>query len=74
MRVNYWNRPMHGLKYWMARGHLLAMYWRYKTIVTLTLCHSPSVVHAGLQATLQGFHGGRECPSCSSLFQYLGLT
>ena len=51
---------MHGLKYWRARGHLLAMYWRYKTIATLTLCHSPSAVHAGLRAALQGFHGRRE--------------
>ena len=74
MQVNYWNRPMHGLKYWWARGHLLAVYWIYKTIATLTLCHSPSAVHAGLRTTLQGFHGDCECPSYSSLFQYLGLT
>ena len=67
-QVNYWNRPMHGLKYWRARGHLLAVYWRYKTIATLTLCHSPFAVHAGLRAALQGFHGSRECPSYSSLF------
>ena len=67
-QVNYWNRPMHGLKYWRARGHLLSMYWRYKTIATLTLCHSPSAVHAGLRAALQDFHGSPELlpnPVCS---------
>ena len=73
-QTNYWKRPMHGLNYLRAHGHLLSVYWRYKTIATLTLCHSPFAVHAGLRAALQGFHGGRECPSCSSLFQYLGLT
>ena len=47
-------RLMHGLIYLRARGHLLSMYWRYITLTTLTLYHSPSAVHAGLQAALQG--------------------
>ena len=61
-------RPMHGLIYWRAHGHLLPMNWRYKTIATLTLYHFPSAVHARLRAALQDFHGGRELlpdPVCS---------
>ena len=57
-----------------ARGHLLSVYWRYKTNATLTLCYSSSAVHASLRATLQDFHGGREYYSCSSLPQCLGLS
>ena len=64
---------MHGLNYLMARGHFLSMYWRYIILTTLTPCHSPSPVHVGLWAALQGFHGGRECSSCSSFPQFLGL-
>ena len=37
-----------------ARGHLLAMYWSYKNLVTLTLGYFPSDVHVGLWAVLQG--------------------
>ena len=46
---------MHGLNYLRARGHLLSVYWRYKTLATLIACHSSSEVHAGLRAALQGF-------------------
>ena len=67
-----WNRTMHSLKYLRARGHLLSMYWRYKTNATLTLCYSSSAVHAGLQAALEDFHGGHEYSSCSSLLRVLG--
>ena len=62
---NDWNagdfgyRPMHGLIFLRARGHLMSVYSRYITLTTLTPCYSPSAVHVGLRDALQGFHGGR---------------
>ena len=71
---NFGYRAMHGLIFLRATGHLLSLYWRYTILTTLIPFHSPSAVCTSLRAALQGFHGGCECPSCSSLFQYLGLT
>ena len=68
---------MHGLIYWRARGHLLFVNWRYKTIATLILFHSPSAIRAGLRAALQGFHGGREflpVPVCSESWVNVGVV
>ena len=37
-----------------ARGHLLAMHWSYKNLVTLNGLSFLSDVHTGLRAVLQG--------------------
>ena len=57
---NYWHAGelLNSTHAWFellrACDHLLAMYWSYKTLVTLTLGYFPSDVHASLWAVLQG--------------------
>ena len=70
---DYRTLPTHGLIFLWARGHLLAMHWRYIIGATLILCYSFSIVLAGLWAFCKS-HGHREYSLCSILLQRLSIV